>query len=169
MELTNNIIIIITLLVFVFSLLLLQKLTKFDFHLKAIIIVFISLFSAMILLSIKGNTEFEKLKNDYAFSEGTILEYINNEGKKPTKRLIQKVKYKYLVDNYIYTNQINEYSEIVFPYFKPNLEMKYLVIYEKNNPQNSYILFNYPLNNTIQKDEYIKLFEKGIPENVFEK
>lgn len=43
----------------------------------------------------------------------------------------------------------------------------YLVIYEKDNPENSFMLFNYPIKNNSQFEEYKKLFEKGIPNNAF--
>jgi len=47
------------------------------------------------------------------------------------------------------------------------LDISYLVIYEKDNPGNSFILVNYPINNPDDLDRYRKIFSQGIPDDTF--
>lgn len=58
---------------------------------------------------------------------------------------------------------------IDIPSTKPDLEIEYLVLYQKNKPQNSAILINYPVRNTDDFEKYKLLFKNNIPKNVFKR
>lgn len=77
------------------------------------------------------------------------------------------IEYSYLAEGKIIQNRYYENAFVNVPEEKPNLEIEYLVIYEKGNPKNSFILLNYPLIRQGDFEKYEKMFAEGIPKDVF--
>ena len=70
------------------------------------------------------------------------------------------VKFSYIVNNKLYNNQYNS------DYYKMPLSgivegEKYLVIYKKNEPEKSLMLFNYPIKNDTDLKKYLEIFKKS--------
>jgi hypothetical protein len=51
----------------------------------------------------------------------------------------------------------------------PDINIEYLVLYQKDNPRNSVILLNYPIKNSSDFENYKVLFKDEIPKDVFKR
>lgn len=75
------------------------------------------------------------------------------------------IEYNYLVEGKSIRNRYYENVFVNIPAEKPNVDIEYLVIYENNNPKNSFILLNYPINSNNDLEKYKRLFKIKIPDN----
>lgn len=126
----------------------------------------------MMYTEVNRNTNVDLLKVNFELTSGKIEKYVipNIKGAIPSLGKAADhnyIKYSYEVNGKKETNSYDENYFIKIPDIKPNLEIPYLVIYEKNNPTNSFILFNYPINSTDDLNVYRKLFSYGIPDDAF--
>lgn len=122
---------------------------------------------------INKNNNVNLLKQNFELTTGKIEKYIvpNIKGVIPSLGKAADhnyIKYSYDVNNNKLTNSYEENYFIKIPDVKPNLDLSYLVIYQKDNPSNSFILVNYPINNEDDLENYRKIFSQGIPDNTFE-
>ncbi|KUJ61649.1 hypothetical protein AR687_11970 [Flavobacteriaceae bacterium CRH] len=104
-----------------------------------------------------------RIKENYALAEGKITYYHSGRGRGQTG----KVEFNYVADDELISNSFTENSFVEIPETKPDTTISYLVIYEDSLPENSYLLFNYPIKDSDDMLEYEELFKKGIPEDVF--
>ena len=79
--------------------------------------------------------------------------------------LIKKIKFIFKVDDKFIDNQYQENYYVDIPDDKPDLTILYLVIYEKTNPKNSFILLNYPVNSSKDFERYKEMFKEKIPDD----
>ncbi|CAA9202855.1 hypothetical protein FLA105534_04283 [Flavobacterium bizetiae] len=143
-----------------------------DLQLK--ILSFIGIVGSVWLMynAIYKNNNVQLLKRNFELTTGKIEKYIvpNIKGAIPSLGKgadHNYIKYSYEVNNNHETNSYDENYFIDLPDIKPNLDMSYLVIYEKSNPANSFILVNYPINDSADLDRYRKIFSQGIPDDTF--
>ncbi|WP_139259502.1 hypothetical protein [Flavobacterium xanthum] len=120
--------------------------------------------------SLKGNDHFNALNNNYSLTSGKIEKYfVANKISLRGGTGLNDKKYVYYVDEARFENSYDENIYIDVPNKKPNLNIDYLIIYEKGNPKNSYILLNYPIKNSDDFSKYIELFKYKLPNDVFKK
>ena len=138
------------------------------------ILSFIGILGSIWLMynSIYKNNNVQLLQRNFELTTGKIEKYIvpNIKGAIPSLGKgadYNYIKYSYEVNNNKVTNSYDENYFIKIPDIKPNLDISYLVIYEKDNPANSFILVNYPINNPADLDRYRKIFSQGIPDDTF--
>lgn len=114
------------------------------------------------------NISFNALRNNYALSKGKITNYfISNKVSLRGGSGSNDVKYNYLIGNEVFENRYSERGYINIPDVKPDLSIEYLILYQKDNPNNSVILLNYPLKRKSDFDNYKEIFSKGIPKDIF--
>ncbi|MCC9065757.1 hypothetical protein [Flavobacterium piscisymbiosum] len=145
-------------------------------HLQSKILSLIGIVGSIWLMyyEINKNNSVELLKRNFELTTGTIEKYLvpNIKGAIPS---VGKgadhnyIKYSYEVNDKTETNSYDENYFIKIPDIKPNLNIPYLVIYEKTNPLNSFILLNYPINNADDLNRYQEKFSHGIPDDTFKK
>ncbi|MEN2412897.1 hypothetical protein AAYQ19_03775 [Flavobacterium sp. D4] len=136
---------------------------KRDVELKVILIL--AFFSAFFLIyyGIKENKKVIALRNNFSLTSGSIEEYFIP---KLTGRGSHKnIKYIFKVNDDFVENQYKENYYVDIPEDKPDLDILYLVIFEKTNPKNSFILLNYPIKTSDDLDRYRELFAKKIPDD----
>ena len=138
-----------------------------DFQLKIILLIIIIGFLAGILLSKKQDKNFELLKNNFYLTTGSIEEYIVPNLKGYRGNTSNSIKYIYKAGNQFIKNSYIESYFIAIPNKKPDLSILYLVIYEKTNPKNSFILLNYPITSPEDFERYKEMFKDKIPANAF--
>ena len=137
-------------------------------ELKVILVLLI--FGAFFLsyYNIQENRFFNALRNNYALSKGNIITYIvSNKVSLRGGSGSNDVKYTYLVNNKEFENKYSERGYIDIPDIKPDLDIEYMVLYQKGSPKNSVILLNYPLRSQGDFENYEKMFAEGIPKDVF--
>lgn len=155
---------IIVAIVFIIALVYFFKNTKlYNKHSIPLYFVLLIFFTVAGFMYINRDRKITDLKTDYEIAIGKIDKYIATKGVNKLNRCsftFEKKGKVFYVDNNSnpYTNLPNE---------KPNLELSYLVIYQKSKPINSYILLNYPIKDSSEFKKYHVLFEKEIPKNVF--
>ncbi|MTH15346.1 hypothetical protein [Flavobacterium sp. LC2016-01] len=132
-----------------------------DFQLKIIFIVILILVVMTLYFKANGQKNVSFLKKDFSLTSGHIEEYFVAFSSKNTN----KVTYIYRIGNKFIENSYSQNSYVAIPDYKPDLSILYLVIYEKKNPQNSFILLNYPINTSEDFRNYKKMFENKIPAN----
>ncbi|CEN35715.1 hypothetical protein [Capnocytophaga cynodegmi] len=140
---------------------------------EEVVLMIVLFFSVSGLLVIKKfqDDEFYRLTDNYAITKGYIESYfVGGKVSIPTMGVSapnNSVEYSYFIGNDFYVKKYSEPGRVEIPDIKPDLSADYIVIYEKTNPENSFILLNYPVKDDIQFKEYQKVFEKTIPDNVF--
>lgn len=168
----NNKIILAILLIDILTFYLIPKIIKRANRTEKIgaSMAFTVIFSLFFLIFL-NNSEFEKLVNNYGLTKGLVERYIvTNKVSMPSSGINSQdnsITYTYSVGGYFLYKKYSEPGRVEIPDIKPDLTIMYLVIFEKDNPENSFMLFNYPIKNNSQFEEYKKLFEKGIPNNAF--
>ena len=143
-----------------------------DNQLKLILYILIIGFISGIHRTFVSNNNFNRLIVNYSLSKGKITQYFvpNLKGGISSRGISSStnyIKYIYTVNTKIIENSYDFNSYIDIPDIKPNLDIEYLVIFEKTNFKNSFILLNYPLSSDGDFDLYKKQFEIKIPKNVF--
>lgn len=136
-----------------------------SFEFAGLLGIFVSLFVAVSLffLALIQTHFVVKIKENYALAEGKIIYYHSGKGRRQTG----KVDFKYVVNEELISNSVIENDFVEIPEIKPDTTLNYLIIYEENFPENSFLLFNYPITNSTDMIEYKELFKKGIPDDVF--
>lgn len=155
-----------TIVAIVFIITLVYFLKNYKFYNKYSIplyFVIIILFSAAGFMYINRDQKIINLKADYEIAIGKIDKYIVTKG----VNKINRCDFTFETNGEVYyvNNNSNPYTNL--PNKKPNLELSYLVIYQKSKPTNSFILLNYPLKDSL---DFLKLkaeFKNGIPKKVF--
>jgi hypothetical protein len=137
--------------------------SKFSFPNLLGIFVFSFIGVLMLFNALIGTHYVIKIKEDYALAEGKITYYKSGRGRRQTA----KVVFDYIVNDELISNSVIENDFVEIPEVKPDTTLSYLVIYEENLPENSYILFNYPITESKDILDYKELFKKGIPDDVF--
>jgi hypothetical protein len=131
-----------------------------------VLIIFVSIYFSY--YNYQENISFNALRNNYALSKGKINNYfISNKVSLRGGSGSNDVKYTYLVNNKEFENKYSERGYIDIPDIKPDLNIEYMVLYQKDNPKNSVILLNYPLRRQGDFEKYEKMFAEGIPKDVF--
>lgn len=136
------------------------------------LILFLLIFGAIFLsyYNYQENRSFNALRTNYSLSKGKIANYfISNKFSLRGGTGSNDVKYTYIVNNREFENKYSDRGYIEIPDLKPDLNVEYLVLYQKDNPINSIILLNYPLRNQGDFEKYEKIFVKGIPKGVFKR
>lgn len=151
---------------------LVKNFERTEFQLKIIIIILIVGFGFGIFRSINDDNNMVVLANNFLLTSGKIKKYYvpNLKGGLPSSGISSSptsIKYTYLINDIEIENAYSPDYFISLPDEKPDLSIEYLVMYEKNNPKNSLILLNYPINKKNDLEKYKKKFENGIPDNVF--
>ena len=156
---------IIVLLLFIAFLIYVLLDRKIDLQLKIIM----TLIGLSLLFMINRQVDFEikikKVKNNYSLTTGKLTRYsFPSKGRTASP---PSIEYNYIVNDRFYQNSYQENYLIEIPDYKPNTDVEYLVIYEKSNIENSFLLFNYPIMNSSDFENFKKQLEKGIPSNTF--
>lgn len=135
-----------------------------DIQLKFLLIILIIGLIAGICLSREENKKVTLLKNNFSLTTGSIEQYIvtNLKGKGDTGN---SIKYVYSINNQFFVHSYGENYYVDIPNNKPDLSILYLVIYEKMNPKNSFILINYPVSSSEDLERYKEMFKDKIPAN----
>ncbi len=165
-SLNNFIIISIPVLLVIIGLVYFFKLKKsHNTEWKLLYFVVLIFFSIGIYLYIKKDQDFNNLKKDYELSIGIINKYIVTKAGKGQNGNICEFDFQVGSKLIKSQNSSNPYTNL--PNNKPNLDINYLVIYQKNNPENNFILLNYPIKDSLDFFNYKKEFKNAIPEKVF--
>lgn len=136
------------------------------------VILFLLIFGAFFLsyYNFQENISFNALSANYSLSKGKITNYfISNKFSLRGGTGSNDVKYVFLANNEEFENKYSESSYIDIPDLKPDLNIEYLVLYQKNNPKNSFILLNYPIKSKDDFNKYVAIFTEGIPKDVFKR
>lgn len=135
-----------------------------DIQLKFLLIILIIGLVAGICLNREQDKNVALLKNNFYLTTGSIEQYIvtNLKGKGDTGN---SIKYIYSIDDQFFVHSYGENYYVDIPNDKPDLSILYLVIYEKTNPNNSFILLNYPINSSDDLERYKRMFKEKIPED----
>jgi len=141
----------------------LKNFKKIDTQLKIILVLLFCGFLFIIYYGIKEDKNVAFLRNNYLLTSGNIEEYF--VPKLRGRGSNSSIKYIYSVDNEFIQNQYQENYYVDIPDNKPDLSILYLVIYEKANPKNSFILLNYPITSTEDFERYKEMFKDKIPAN----
>lgn len=134
-----------------------------DNQLKFLLILLFFFFIYAILYSIEEDQNVTLLKNNYSLTTGNVEEYFVPKIK--GRNSYTTVKYIYQVNNDFFENQYQQNYYVDIPDDKPDLSILYLIIYEKTNPKNSFILLNYPINSSTDLEKYKEMFKHEIPAN----
>ncbi len=138
---------------------------KIDSFKKNVLYFFIIIIPFRIYFDIAYKDDVNKLLNNYSIAQAKIKEYLVERAPlKGGPRAINTVRYffKDNNNNEVYKTEANG----TFPDEKPNLDVLYLVIYEKTNSKNCFLLINYPIKNNSDYEEYKEIFSNRIPEDV---
>ncbi|KFF02438.1 hypothetical protein [Flavobacterium reichenbachii] len=155
------IIIVVTLLLFRLCYFF-EGFSKFPISNLAAILSLMFIAVYMSLKTLYGIYHFKRLKEDYGLTEGKIMYYKSGRGK-----ALGEVEFEYLIKDELISNNVSENDFVEIPDIKPDTIIRYLVIYEQRSPQNSFLLFNYPINDNGAMKQYQRLFSKAIPKDVF--
>ena len=150
------------------------KFNTLNNYARPVYLILLLVISASVFFKIKDDNDFNNLKKNYSLTKGQIISYnipklkgsITALGKSIDSK---RIKYNYVIENKVYINSFIDNPYVDLPDRKPNLSLYYLVIFEINNPENSYILLNYPITNEFAFNEYKRLFSKGIPTKTFKR
>lgn len=149
---------------------LIKNIQKIKNELKTILVLLI--FGAFFLsyYNYQENISFNALRSNYSLSKGKINNYfISNKFSLRGGTGSNDLKYTYNVSNREFENKYSDRGYIDIPDVKPDLTIEYLVLFEKDNPQNSVILLNYPIKSKNDFKKYEIIFASGIPKNVFKR
>lgn len=142
------------------------KNTNNELKILLVLLIFGSIFLSY--YNYQENISFNTLRNNYVLSKGKITTYfISNKVSLRGGSGSNDIKYTYLVGNEEFENKYSERGYIDIPDVKPDLNFEYLILYQKDNPNNSVILLNYPLKSKNDFDKYRKIFLQGIPKEIF--
>ena len=143
---------------------LMKNFKTIDIQLKILLLIIILGSIAGISLIQKEDKSVALLRSNFSLATGIIEQYIvtNLKGKGDTGN---SIKYIYSINNQFFTNSYGENYYVDIPNDKPDLSLLYLVIYEKANPKNSFILLNYPVTSSEDLERYKDLFKDKIPAN----
>lgn len=135
---------------------------KFEF--KSLVGIFGFLFLIVLFFfSISKQMYYVKrIKQNYVLTEGKVTFYRTGRGKSDGE-----VDYDFKIRDEWFSNVNYENQFVEIPDEKPDTTISYLVIYEKDLPQNGFILFNYPLKEKGDLLQYRELFKNGMPKDVF--
>jgi len=136
---------------------------KIDYQLKLILVFLFFGFIYAIYSTIEKNEKAFLLRKNFSLTTGNIEEYF--VPKLRGRGSNSSIKYIYSVDNEFIQNQYQENYYVDIPDNKPDLSILYLVIYEKTNPKNSFILLNYPITSPEDFERYKEMFKDKIPAN----
>jgi hypothetical protein len=139
--------------------------SKMNTSKKQILYFFILAIPFMIYFDIAYKNDVNKLLNNYSIAQAKIKEYLVERAPiNGGPRVINTVRYFFKDNNNndVYKTEANG----TFPDEKPNLDVLYLVIYEKTNSKNCFLLINYPIKNNSDYEKYKEIFSKGIPKNL---
>ncbi|OMQ12517.1 hypothetical protein [[Flexibacter] sp. ATCC 35103] len=157
----TTLIYIIVLLSIVFY--FLKNFRTIDIQLKSILVLLFCGFLFIIYYGINEDKNVSLLRDNFSLTTGSIEEYFIP--KLTGRGAHKKIKYVFKVNNIFMENQYQENYYVDIPDDKPDLALLYLVIYEKTNPKNSFILLNYPVNSSDDLERYKKKFKEKIPED----
>ncbi len=142
--------------------------TNNELKIILVLLIFGSIFLSY--YNYQENKFFDAIRNNYALSKGKINNYfVSNKVSLRGGSGANDIKYGYFINNRQFENRYAERGYVKIPDVKPNLNIEYLVIYQKDNPTNSIILLNYPLTAKNDFEKYEKIFSNGIPKDVFER
>ncbi|PAM92704.1 hypothetical protein B4N84_21470 [Flavobacterium sp. IR1] len=141
-----------------------------DLQLKLLLVIGILGSIWMSYYEINKNENVTHLINNFELTSGKVKQYIipnikegvASSGISPAR---DRVKYEYYVNDLKIENAYDESYFIAIPDKKPDLSILYLVIYEKTNPKNSFILLNYPITSPEDFERYKEMFKDKIPAN----
>jgi len=141
---------------------LIKNFKTIDIQLKILLMIIILGSIAGISLIQQEEKSVTLLRNNFYLTTGSIEEYIVTKlkGKGDTGN---SIKYIYSVENEFIAHSYGDNYYVDVPDDKPDLSVLYLVIYEKANPKNSFILLNYPVNSSEDLEPYKEIFKDNIP------
>lgn len=139
-------------------------------ELKVILVLLIFGAFFLIYYNYQENVSFNALRNNYALSKGKINNYfVSNKVSLRGGSGSNDIKYSYFINNRQFENKYEERGYVDIPNEKPDINIEYLVLYQKDNPRNSVILLNYPIKNSSDFENYKVLFKDEIPKDVFKR
>lgn len=151
-------------IIFIVALVYFYKNSKqYNKHSTPLYFVLLIIFTAAGFIYINKDQKITDLKADYGIAIGKIDKYIVTKG----VNKLNTCDFTFEKNSEVFYGNNNSNPNINLPNEKPNLEINYLVIYQKLKPTNSYVLLNYPIKDSLDFKKYQVLFEKEIPENVF--
>ena len=141
---------------------------KANTELKILLCLLITGSFYLCFYAFQENVKYNLLQKKYSITDGEIILYlVSNKISLRGGSGRNSVEYFYFVNNQKYINKYDENGFVEIPDYKPNLNIKYIVMYQKDNPENSVILINYPLNSANDYANYKNIFAKSIPNDVF--
>ena len=141
---------------------------KANTELKILLYLLITGSFYLCFYAFQENVMYNALQKKYSITEGKIILYlVSNKISFRGGSGRNSVEYFYFVNNQKYINKYDENGYVEIPDNKPTLNIKYLVIYQKDNPQNSVILLNYPITSANDYSNYKNIFANSIPNDVF--
>ncbi|SMP29629.1 hypothetical protein [Flavobacterium hercynium] len=161
---TKMITLIFGIIILLISFYLIKNFKTIDIQLKFLLSIIILGLIASILSKKEQDEQVTVLKNNFSLTTGNIETY-NITNLKGKGDIGNSIKYIYSVDEQYFVNSYGENYYVKIPQDKPDLSILYLVIYEKTNPKNSFILLNYPITSTEDFERYKEMFKDKIPAN----
>ncbi|MFA6922994.1 MAG: hypothetical protein WC223_01960 [Bacteroidales bacterium] len=131
------------------------------------IIIIIS-FILILILNKTTQKENDKIISNGSYTIGTVSVYSSGKGAIIAPKIINSpsnppwVKYTYTVNNKIYNNRYNA-GNYKMPFEGVNEGERYLVVYKKDKPEKSLMLFDYPIRNDSDFEKYMEEFKKHPP------
>jgi hypothetical protein len=170
-NLQNAIIIFIIIILFA-TFYFIKKFESSNIQIKIILIIVIFGLIFKIYSIFAEHKNYLELKNNFSLTNGHIDLYFvpKIKGGIPSRGIpasTNSITYSFKIHDSIIKCDNLDGVYIYLPDEKPNLKIEYLVIYENNNPKNSFILLDYPINNNGDLEKYKKLFSQKIPDNAF--
>lgn len=168
----QNAIVIYIIIILLATFYFIKKFKSSNLQIKAIIVIIIFGLIFKIYSIFAEHKNYLELRNNFSLTNGHIDLYfvpkikggIPSRGMPASKN---SITYSFKIDDSIIKCDNLDGVYIYLPDEKPNLKIEYLVIYENNNPKNSFILLNYPINNNEDLEKYKKIFSQKIPDNIF--
>gem|GEM_PF-6038743 len=114
------------------------------------------------------NRSFNNLVTNFEITKGKILKvFISNKTTLRGGSARNDVTYSYTVQgkDYVIKNIENEY--VMIPDIAPKTDFEYIVIYQKDNANNSILLLQYPLLKPQDLENYEYKFKKELPKDIF--
>ncbi|PZF72731.1 hypothetical protein [Taibaiella soli] len=107
----------------------------------------------------------KEILNDPAYAIGIVTKYnkANNPGSSSRGSYPSGVSYKFYLGSSTYTRSYNDGTYNV-PESGVNIGDQYMVIYEKDKPKNSIMLFHYPVKDSADFNNYVSEFLTETPE-----
>ncbi len=138
-----------------------------NYQLKILMPFFILICFGLIYFEIAVDIKFKSLLTNFNLTTGRINSYFISKNNENKWQSTNRIAYLYNCNRINFQNSYYENSHVNLPDVLPDLTLNYIVIYQKTNPKNSFILLNYPCNQNDELLNFQKIFQNKLPNNVF--